>query len=567
MIPPSTLLSPLLWAEATFGSVQLGDPRRNRRAVAIAHAMATETGASLPKQLHDGAALEATYRFLHSGQVSYEDLIRPHVEATRQDCREHKAVLLIQDTSRPWITSSIPRPVDWDPLAMAPTMGFCCKRCWPSCLRAVRCSALPTRNPFCASLLPPKKPDSSVCSVNANRKCGNAVSRPWDRRLKGCAGCILETATAISFRSCACAGNGTATRVIRAAQDRCVDLLVEQAERPVPARSHHAEHPSPAAQHLFEVVESWPAQASSTVEIDASQKRKARTAKVLLSWQPLRVLPPRSQESHGWHPLVVWVIHVWEPEPPEGAEALEWVLLSSVPTQTFEDAQERVDWYRARWMVEDFHQGLKTGCQIEQRHLQDYEGLRTLLGLLAPMAVRLMQVRAASRQDPEQPASQVLPSDVVAVVAHLDHRPAETMTVQQCWHAIARSGGYLGRKSDGPPRVENPVARMAAYPNTARRRSSCTFAFSIKLVIQSQHQGPVYLISILENYSRAVLASKISPAQNQWDYLEVLFAAFSTAGVPKAIVSDGGGIFYCNQAMAVYQALGIEKERIAKKQA
>src|SRR3989442_8246144 len=81
------------------------------------------------------------------------------------------------------------------------------------------------------------------------------------------------------------------------------------------------------------------------------------------------------------------------------------------------------------------------------------------------------------------------------------------------------------------------------------------------------HQGPVYLISILENYSRAVLASKISPTQNQWDYLEVLFAAFSSAGVPKAIVSDGGGIFYCNQALDVYAALGIEKKRIDKKQA
>ncbi len=53
MMPTSTLLSPLLWAEATFGSVRLGDPRRDRRAVAIAHAMASETGASLPKQLHD----------------------------------------------------------------------------------------------------------------------------------------------------------------------------------------------------------------------------------------------------------------------------------------------------------------------------------------------------------------------------------------------------------------------------------------------------------------------------------------------------------------------------------
>ncbi len=80
-------------------------------------------------------------------------------------------------------------------------------------------------------------------------------------------------------------------------------------------------------------------------------------------------------------------------------------------------------------------------------------------------------------------------------------------------------------------------------------------------------KGPIYLISILENYSRAVLASKISPTQNQWDYLEVFFAALSSAGVPKAIVSDGGGIFYCNQALAVYKALGITKERIEKRQA
>jgi transposase len=80
-------------------------------------------------------------------------------------------------------------------------------------------------------------------------------------------------------------------------------------------------------------------------------------------------------------------------------------------------------------------------------------------------------------------------------------------------------------------------------------------------------KGPIYLISILENYSRAILASKISPTQNQWDYLEVLFAAFSAVGVPKAIVSDGGGIFSCNQALEVYKALWIKKERIEKRQA
>ena len=78
---------------------------------------------------------------------------------------------------------------------------------------------------------------------------------------------------------------------------------------------------------------------------------------------------------------------------------------------------------------------------------------------------------------------------------------------------------------------------------------------------------PLYMISILENYSRAILASKISRTQNQWDYLEVLFAALATAGAPTGLVSDGGGIFYCNQALDVYAALGITKERIEKRQA
>jgi putative transposase len=78
---------------------------------------------------------------------------------------------------------------------------------------------------------------------------------------------------------------------------------------------------------------------------------------------------------------------------------------------------------------------------------------------------------------------------------------------------------------------------------------------------------PVYLISVLENYSRACLASKISATQTQWDYLEVLFAALSAFGAPSMIGSSGGGQFYSNQAMDVYSALGIRKERIEKRQA
>jgi hypothetical protein len=157
------------------------------------------------------------------------------------------------------------------------------------------------------------------------------------------------------------------------------------------------------------------------------------------------------QEKTDLRPIVVEVVRVWEPEPPEGVEPIEWVLLTSMPIQSVEQAWERVEWYRLRWIVEDDPQGLKTGCRLEQRQLQSSTGLRRLLGLLAPAAVRLLQLRAVARQSPQQSALQSLPMDLVQVVASLAQVPAAGLTAQQCWHTIARYGGYLGRKRDGPP--------------------------------------------------------------------------------------------------------------------
>jgi transposase len=77
---------------------------------------------------------------------------------------------------------------------------------------------------------------------------------------------------------------------------------------------------------------------------------------------------------------------------------------------------------------------------------------------------------------------------------------------------------------------------------------------------------PVYCISILENYSRAILASALSRTQDLTAYLMVLYAAIRQHGVPEALVSDGGSIFKAKQALAIYEALGIRKEQIAKRQ-
>src|SRR6266568_7142830 len=119
--------------------------------------------------------------------------------------------------------------------------------------------------------------------------------------------------------------------------------------------------------------------------------------------------------------------------------------------------------------IEDYHQGLKTGCSIELRQLQSYEALRRLLGLLAPTAVRLLQLRAVARETPERLASEILPTDLVQVVALLAKVPAAALTAQQCWYAIARCGGYLRRRSSGPPGLENLVERLVLCPDSARR--------------------------------------------------------------------------------------------------
>ena len=73
---------------------------------------------------------------------------------------------------------------------------------------------------------------------------------------------------------------------------------------------------------------------------------------------------------------------------------------------------------------------------------------------------------------------------------------------------------------------------------------------------------PVYILTIFENFSRMVLASAISPTQNQWDFLAVLAEAIRHYGAPEALVTDGGGQFYSAHALQFYDMLGIRKERI-----
>ena len=204
-------------------------------------------------------------------------------------------------------------------------------------------------------------------------------------------------------------------------------------------------------QPLKSVVARWAVLGQQSLEVPAEHQRSARTAQLSLSWGAVRLHPPQDSKDPDRRPIVVWVLHVWEEQPPEGVQALEWYLLTSVPSESQAQAWERVAWYGQRWTVEDYHHGLKTGCHLQQRQLQSYEGLRRLLGFITAVAVRLLQLRWHARQRPDQPAVQVLPRVLVQLVALKTGGSVQEMTIKQCWKKIAQLGGYLGRKGDGPP--------------------------------------------------------------------------------------------------------------------
>ena len=131
-------------------------------------------------------------------------------------------------------------------------------------------------------------------------------------------------------------------------------------------------------------------------------------------------------------------------------DTLEWLLLTTRPVESLDQALEIIAWYTRRWIVEEFHKAWKTGCRAEQRQLEEADRLVPLLGALAIVAVRLLGLRDAARRDGAAPAD--VPETTIRILAAKLQQPAECFTTNRDFlRGVARLGGFLARKSDGEP--------------------------------------------------------------------------------------------------------------------
>ena len=121
----------------------------------------------------------------------------------------------------------------------------------------------------------------------------------------------------------------------------------------------------------------------------------------------------------------------------------------------------------------------------------------------------------------------------------------------------------LNRELYGLEKPKGPVKEKKEMPFAARRRHQFWSA-DVRYVDNGRVGGRAYVISVLDNHSRAVLSSAVTRTQDLASYLSVLYAAVERYGSPEALVSDGGGVFRANQARAVYEALGIAKHELER---
>jgi Transposase DNA-binding len=427
------VLDPQQWAERTFGGVHLHDQRRSRRAVKVASNLAENPLGSLPAQMRTWKETKALYRLLDEPDVTFAALMQPHLHQTREQAGSSPVVLLVQDTTD--IDLSHRHKISGvGQIGNERGRGFFIQTVLavrPQSREVLGCMA---QEPFV------RVPAPEGEQRHQRLKRETRESDVWIRQVHTigmpAAGSMWvhvgdRGADMFPFFQ-ACQATQTHF-LVRAAQNRRV-------------QENEAE-----ITYSLTLARSWPSQASQTFEVPARHGHPARSTQLQLSFSQMTLLPPRNEPRASKDPIRVWVIRVWEEQAPEGEDPLEWILLTSVPTTTPEEAWERVDWYGHRWLAEDYHQCLKSGCRIEQRQLQSVDGLMRLLGLLSPLAVRLLQIRGFARSEPERPAQEVVEPLMLAVVAQRSGQEPASMTVGTFWTEVARLGGYLARSHDGPP--------------------------------------------------------------------------------------------------------------------
>lgn len=424
------------WVENQFGSCQLGNSLRTKRLTKVAAQMLGQPEQSLPKQNCLWADLKAAYRLFDSKDVTFAGVAEQHWHQTRQT--KPGRYLLISDTT------------DIDHFSHRATTGLSqlgngsgrgmqlhnclVYNCGEKQIVGAAGALIHYRTKV------PKKETrmQRLDRVRESEIWGNLVNEvgfapegsQWihvfDR-----GGDNFEAMCHIRLKNC--------DWIIRAAKLQR-NVICENGEK-MPLRN---------------AIEDARVVGYYELNLRSRPGVKARTAQIEVS--VTRVTFPRPRHHSKWakqcgvKELSMNVVVIQEVSGTDRVTPIRWVLLTSLPVDTFDDAWQVIEDYENRWLIEEYHKVLKTGCSIEVHALRTADRLEPLMGLISVIGTRLFQLKLVGRSQKEAKANTHVPAAWLKCLKLVRPKLAITgMTVYTFFREIAKLGGFLGRKGDGEP--------------------------------------------------------------------------------------------------------------------
>jgi hypothetical protein len=435
------------WAETEWGGVDLGDRRLTRRLVEYGRHRYARPTANLPQSCGSRSATKAAYRLLQHPRCEMDRLLSGHREATLGRAVKESVVLAIQDTTTLNYTCH-PATEGLGSIGTygaQATLGMHVHSLFLANLAGTPLGLLDIQAWARSSEDFGKRAERYMAPIEAkeSRKWlrGYEVADEAARRLGGTQVVVVGDREADIFELLEEAKAGTAELLVRAVHSRRIMTSDGEVEG-----------------MLWETVQRQPVGGTLEIQVPRRGKQPARIARLDLRFRDVRISKPVDRRGRQ-RDVQVWAVTATEVRDAaaetDEIEPIEWLLLTTLPVRSADDAAKKVRWYTMRWLIEVFHRTLKSGCKIENRQSKTAGSLMAALAVDAVVAWRVMSLVKLGREIPDVPCTAFFEElewkALCCFIQRTPVPPATPPSMREAVRMVASLGGFLGRNSDGEP--------------------------------------------------------------------------------------------------------------------
>jgi hypothetical protein len=428
---------------AELQGIDLGDKRLNKRSEHILAALAADPQASVNAACEGWSDTLAAYRFLDNENVTPEQILQPHLQATQRRMREHPVVLILQDTSELDLTAHPPE--DAGCLNEEDRFGV---------YDHTHLAVTPQRLPL------------GVVGAEQFDRAAESLGKTDERT-------TLPIEEKESFRwlvgyrlASQLSDECPETQIVNVADREAdiYDIFVEAAEHATAAdfvirslrdRSTPERDPDSGGatyRKVRDAVGASELRTTRSIDLPQTPKRTARRAELEVRAIEVKVKPPHARPHL---PSVTYnVVLVEEVGGPGDGTDVSWLLITSLAIDTVEEILLVIDYYAARWCIEVFFRTLKTGCRVEKIQLEKMDRFKNCLAFYKIIAWRIMFLTHLGRECPSLPCTVVFTESEWKSVWRVTTKkelPLEPPTLSEFVPLLAQLGGYNNRRTEGPP--------------------------------------------------------------------------------------------------------------------